>query len=114
MALISRMIVELANDISHLRQKVKGPQTKEWSCLSQLHKKDDVRWCWEGSGRGANVFHGPKEATLNLLISIRYKSFLERTNLQFPRDEHYMQCYGSWMDLVARAIYEDPVVIDSL
>ncbi len=33
---------------------------------------------------------------------------------RFPRDEHYVQCCGSLTDLVARAIYEDPVVVDSL
>ena len=33
---------------------------------------------------------------------------------RFLRDEYCTQCYGSYMDLVARAIYEDPVVIDYL
>jgi hypothetical protein len=79
-------------------------------------QKDVVRWCRADSmrRRASYVFRGSIEATRDLLISIRYKSSLEETNLQFPRDEHYMQCYGSWMDLVARAIYESPVVSDPL
>jgi len=67
-----------------------------------------------GNGTGAYVFHGSKEATRCLLISIYCKCHFERTTLLFPRDEHYRQCYGSWTDLAAKAIHEDPVVIDSL
>jgi hypothetical protein len=47
-------------------------------------------------------------------ISIRYIYYLERTRLQFPCDEHDMQCYGSWTDLAGRAIYGDLVVVDFL
>jgi hypothetical protein len=63
-------------------------------------------------GEQAHVFHGSREA--NRSISIRYICCLERTTLLFPCDERHLQYYGSWMDLVVRAIYEDPVVIDSL
>ena len=77
-------------------------------------QKDVVRWCRAGSERGTHVYHGSTEVTRNLLISIRYKSSLGGTNLQFPRNEHYMQCYGWWTDLVARAIDVGPVLIDSL
>ena len=77
-------------------------------------QKDVVRRCRAGSERETHVYHGSKGATRDLLISIHYKSALGRTNLQFPRDEHYMRCYGWWSDLVARAIDVDPVLIDSL
>jgi hypothetical protein len=44
------MIVELENDNQHhnklsLAKRIKTVQTKEWSCLSQLHIHDLVRWC---------------------------------------------------------------------
>ena len=65
-----------------------------------------------GSGTGTHVFHGSREAKAS--ISIHYIYCLEKTRLQFPCDEHHARCYGSWRDLVGRAIYEDPVVFDSL
>jgi hypothetical protein len=65
-------------------------------------------------GTGAYVFHGSKEATRYLLISIHCKCYREGTTLLFPRDEHHTRFYGSWTDLVAGAIHEDPVVIDAL
>ena len=66
------------------------------------------------SGRGAHVFHKSRGVVQNLLISNSGIYFLGRTMSRFPRDEHYVQCCGSLTDLVARAIYEDPVAVDSL
>ena len=91
--------------------KRKGTQTIECSCLSQLY----IRCHQAVSGKKsteAHVFHRSREAKVS--ISIHYICFPERTKLRFPCDEHDRQCYGSWTDLVGIAIYEDPVVIDSL
>jgi hypothetical protein len=47
------MIVELENVKRHQlssMERVNTPQTKEWSCPSQLHKEDVVRRCRAGVG----------------------------------------------------------------
>jgi hypothetical protein len=59
-----------------------------------------------------NVFHGSKEA--NLMTSIPDKFCLEKTRSLFSFDEYHMQCYGSLMGPVERAICEFPSVIGSL
>jgi hypothetical protein len=101
----------MINDIGHLDRKSEA-STNHRMLLPEpaRHKIPSV-----SVGQGvvhAHVFHGPKEVKVS--ISIHYIYCLERTRLRFPCDEHDMQYYGSWTDLVERAIYEDPVVIDSL
>jgi hypothetical protein len=65
-------------------------------------------------GTGTHVFHESRVVTRNLLTSIPYTLFPRKTRSLFPHDGRYTQYYDSWMDPVARAIYEDPVVTDYL
>ena len=111
---MSWMIVELANDKRHelsSTERVKGPQTIECSCPSQLYIICHQAMLDREQDR-AHVFRGSREEKES--ISIHYICYLERTRLRYPCDEHDTRCCGSWRDLVGRAIYEDPVVIDSL
>ena len=92
-------------------RKTKGTLTIERSFQTQLN----IRCHQAVSGKReteAHVFHGSREAKVS--ISIHHIYFLERTKLRFLCDKRDTRCYDSWTDLVGRAIYEDPVVIDFL
>jgi hypothetical protein len=65
-----------------------------------------------GKWNKTNVFRGSKEA--NLMTSIPYKFCLEKTRSLFSFHEYHMQCYGSSVGPVERAICEFPSVIGSL
>ncbi len=93
---------------------MKALRTKVYSCRSQLQTRDVIRWRQAAEWDGAHVFHESIVATRNLLTSIPYTSFLRKTRSPFPCDVRYTRYYDSSMDLVAKAIYEDPVVIGFL
>ena len=100
--LISCMIVELkkGQTISVIFDGTSKGCTDQRTVLPELATQK--RFCHAVSGKSggaAHIFNGSREARRNLfkLIPIPYKSFLERTNLPFPRDEHYVQRYGSKM-----------------
>ena len=57
-----------------------------------------IRSCQMVSGKGgreAHVFHKPRGAVQNWLISNSGRYCLGRTMSRFLRDEHYGQCYDS-------------------
>ena len=107
------MTVELANDKQHQSSLTERVRTTNHRMLLPEPATHKIRQAVSGREWGrAHVFHGSREAKVS--ISIHYIYCLERTRLRFPCDEHDMQCYGSWTDLVGKAIYGDLVVIDSL
>jgi len=87
----------MTNEISHVSE-TEIPADKPKNGLSRASYTYNSCQMESESGRGggrAHVFHKPREAVQKLLISNPGKYCLERTMSRFPRDEHYMQCYGS-------------------
>src|SRR6267154_2217827 len=79
------------------------PQTRKYSCRSQLQYKSPSEGKLSGGKwNGAHAFHGSKE--VNLLISIPGRCRLERTTSQFSCGEYRTLCYGLLMDPMERAI----------
>src|SRR6266478_1119522 len=115
MIFMSWMIVELDTSDSAIYDKNSKVFTNQSMLLPEPAAiKDVIRWCQAAEWDRAYVFHESIGASRNLLTSIRYMCCLRKTRSPFPCDGRYMRYCGWSMDLVARAIYRDPVVTDFL